>query len=329
MDSPCASEKSYIIVIKAEDAGVPFKLHSNTTVTLNIKYKNEYPPFYAVPSATKIIPEDVAIGTFIHQATATDADCGSDGKVTYSITGGNTGSVFAIDATSGNITTVKTLDREDLGSYKLSIQAKDEAASGSKTAVLSVLVSLSDVNDNKPTFSKASFTETVNEDAATSAQVADVKATDLDSGANGQLTYSIKSGNDDGYFVIEQGIIKVAKSLDLETQSHSANLSYRLEVFVEDKGTPSLNNTVFVDITVSSVNEFSPTVESSATVEVSEDDPVGKFVYDVNATDADYGVDGQVRFSIKTGNERDEFTIDSVTGEWVVMIFMISITKLE
>ena len=304
----------HTVIVKGEDAGVPFTLHSNTTLTMRIVYKNEYSPVFSTNIDTKLIPEHVAVGTVIYQVTAADADCGPDGQVEYSITSGNTGRVFTIDRTSGNLSTDARLDRETLGSYSLKIQANDKG--GSHSASMSLMISLSDINDNKPTFSQMSFHQQIPENASINTQVADVRAKDLDNGPNGQLTYSITSGNERGYFVIEQGIIKVIKNLDVESQNHSSDYTYRLNVFVTDQGTPPLNNSVIVTVLIKQVNEYAPVVVGgNGYVEVSENSSIGLLVYDVNGTDADYGPDGLITYSFLSGNERGEFSIDSSTGK--------------
>lgn len=307
---------THIVTVKAEDAGVPFILHSNTTLTIRIPYKNEYSPVLTTAIPTKVIPENVAVGTVIYQTNATDEDCGSDGDIEYSITSGNNGRVFTIDRTSGILSTDASLDRETLASYTLTIQAKDKATSGSRSASMSVLISLSDINDNTPTFSQISYNEQIKETASINTQVADVRATDRDSGSNGQLTYSITSGNERGFFVIEQGIIKISKNLDIESQNHSADFTYRLKVLVTDQGMPALNNSVTVTVLVKQVNEYAPVVVGgNGNVQVSENSSIRLFVYDVNGTDEDYGPDGEITYSFLSGNEGDEFSIDSTTGK--------------
>ncbi|KAA5586355.1 cadherin repeat domain-containing protein, partial [Pseudomonas aeruginosa] len=56
----------------------------------------------------------------IHTVTATDKDIGANGIITYSVTSGNHGNKFFIDATTGKLT-AKTLDRETQSKYLLTI----------------------------------------------------------------------------------------------------------------------------------------------------------------------------------------------------------------
>ena len=68
--------------------------------------------------------------------TATD---NSGEPVTYAISDGNTGDVFAIDATSGAITVAGALDRETTASYALTVSATDPVG-GAGTAAVTITV---------------------------------------------------------------------------------------------------------------------------------------------------------------------------------------------
>ena len=322
MDTRELSTWTHTLVVKAEDSGTPL-LYSNTTLVIHVILKNEFAPSFASSHVSPItVSEDIAEGSFIYQACATDADFGSDGEIRYSITAGNGDLVFFIDSISGNITIDAALDRETRPSYSLVVTAQDSATGNRKSGTITVPVSLSDVNDNAPTFAKNLYSQLVDEDVASGGEVLTVKATDPDFGTNGELVYSIASGNERGFFSIEsnQGIIRAAQSLDLETQNHTADRTYQLVIFVKDKGTPdALNDSVPVTITVQSVNEFAPALQhaDNQVIELSENTSVSTVIFDVNATDDDYGDDGVLTYSITNGNSLGTFAIDNITGKFL------------
>ena len=318
MDTRELSTWAHVLVVIAQDAGSP-SLHSNTTLVVRVISKNEFAPSFASSVISVTVSEDIAAGSFIYQARATDADFGSDGEIRYSITAGNDDLRFLVDAVSGNITTDATLDRETKPTYSLEITAEDRATSNRMSGTTTVLLSLMDVNDNAPSFAKSFYSQLVNEDIGIGDEVITVQATDPDFESNGELVYSIASGNERGLFNIEsnQGIIRAAKSLDLETQSHTADRSYQLVIFVKDKGSPvELNNSVPLAITVQSVNEFTPALQhaDNQVVELNENTSISTVIFDVNATDDDYGDDGVLTYSISNGNSLGTFAIDNVTG---------------
>ena len=321
MDTRELSTWTHSLAVKAEDAGTPL-LFSNTTLVIHVILKNEFAPSFASSHVAPItVREDIAEGSFIYQAHATDADFGLDGEIRYSITSGNDDLRFFIDSISGNITTDAALDRETQPTYSLEVTATDRASNNQKSGTITVPVSLTDVNDNPPSFAKNFYSQLVDEDVANGEEVLTVKATDPDFGTNGELVYSIASGNERGFFSIEsnQGIIRAAESLDLETQNHTADHTYRLVVFVKDKGTPeALNDSVPVTITVQNVNDFAPVLQhaDNQVIELKENTSVSTVIFDVNATDDDYGDDGVLTYSITSGNSLGTFAIDNVTGKF-------------
>lgn len=128
------------------------------------------------------------------------------------------------------MTTAKKLDRETTASYHLVVKAFDGAVQEKIRFTLGqVLVKIDDMNDNAPQFTKKKLTSSVNETADLDDVVLRVWALDRDAGMNSDLSFSITSGNTDGYFDIipSTGDIVVKKSLDLEGQS-PPSLNYSL-----------------------------------------------------------------------------------------------------
>ena len=76
-------------------------------------------------------------------------------------------------------------------------------------------------------------------------------ATDLDSGENGRITYSIKSSTGPGLFSINSdGDVTLQGSLNYETTE-----SYTVVIMAEDNGVPKLSSTVELEIFVIDINE--------------------------------------------------------------------------
>ena len=191
------------------------------------------------------IAEDAATGDAVGTVSATDAD--SDG-IAYTIEAGNGDGKFAIDGSSGAITTAGELDHETTASYTLTVQA-DDGTGGTDTATVNVTVT--DVDENSaPEFGSSTYNFSVAEDAATGAAVGTVSATDADSDG---ITYSITAGNGDGKFAIDgsSGAITTAGALDHETTP-----SYTLTVQADDGNGGT--DTATVNVTVTDVDESTP-----------------------------------------------------------------------
>jgi VCBS repeat-containing protein len=116
---------------------------STATITVALNDLNDNSPVFA-SSSKATVSEAATVGATVIDVDATDADRSSAfNTLTYSIVSGNTGSAFAINATTGLITVNKALDFETTPSYTLEVEATD----GTNSETQNITVSLSDVNE--------------------------------------------------------------------------------------------------------------------------------------------------------------------------------------
>ena len=94
------------------------------------------------------VEENTPPGTVVFQVKATDADYGNNSIITYSLLPSKYAAKFSIDASTGNITVIGKLDRENTSEIILPINATD----GTFTVTSELFVVITDVNDNKPIF---------------------------------------------------------------------------------------------------------------------------------------------------------------------------------
>ncbi|QQL43871.1 cadherin domain-containing protein [Sulfuriroseicoccus oceanibius] len=96
------------------------------------------PPTFGSTSYAMSVAENSGVGVSVGTVSATDA--GGNTPLTYSITAGNTGSMFAIDSSTGEITTAGDPDYESLDSYSLTVRATNTLGeSGQATVNVAVL----------------------------------------------------------------------------------------------------------------------------------------------------------------------------------------------
>ena len=95
-------------------------------------------------------PEDIQLGSAILKVSATDSDKGD--TIVYSISS-QPADDFSIDKTTGEIILVSMLDREIKASHELVVQATDGIYMSNAT----VIITVTDVNDNAPTFVSTSY----------------------------------------------------------------------------------------------------------------------------------------------------------------------------
>ena len=280
---------AYTLTVSVSDES----LTAAAEVTINVTDVNEAPVITA-QTAPFTVGENAAEGTAVGMVVATDEDEGDD-DLTFAITSGNAGSVFAINGRSGAITTVGTLDFETTPSYILQITASD----GSLSGTADITINMEDVNE--PPMVASGQTFSVAEDAANGTIVGTVKANDTD-GDN--LTFSISSGNAGSVFAINRrsGAITTVGILDFETTP-----SYTLQITVSDG---ILSGTADITINMEDVNE-PPTVASGQTFSVAEGAANGTIVGTVKANDTD---GDNLTFSISSGNAGSVFAINRRSG---------------
>lgn len=81
----------------------------------------------------------------------------------YVLTGEGAGSIFVIDANSGDLHATKSLDREEKPFYTLRAQAVNKKTGIPLEPETEFIVKLHDVNDNEPKFDKEVYTASVPE----------------------------------------------------------------------------------------------------------------------------------------------------------------------
>ena len=100
LDHETASTHS--LTVQAADAA----LSATATVTVNVSDVNEVP---SISAETFTIAESASVGDAVGTKTGTDVD---DDTLAYTITAGNDGGLFAINASSGVITVGSGVHRE-------------------------------------------------------------------------------------------------------------------------------------------------------------------------------------------------------------------------
>ena len=176
------------------------------TLTVNLNDVNDnYPRFEdgaggTVTQYTTDIQENIGdAGTVTTVYAADDDGTSPNSDVTFSIDSGDGSSQFAIDGTTGVITTAvgQTIDYEIKTSYTLIIKAAD-GGTPSLSSYVTVTINIDDINDNSPVFSSSEFPVSVSEEVGSSVTIATVVCSDADSGANAVISMTLLSaGNTD------------------------------------------------------------------------------------------------------------------------------------
>ena len=253
---------------------------------------------------------------FLQQVSATDKDSGTDGDIKYTIQFGNVDGKFAI-SDDGNVTIFKQLDRETTPSYTLTIAATDNPSTGTaKQSTITLVIAVGDVNDNPPIFTSSLCQPYVSDDVPLSTNVITVRATDADSGKNADIEYRLVQNNSyfDKYFTLNPltGYVKVKSNLNLDMQNIITK-HVSIDIIAEDKGLPPLNTTLNCTIIITGENRFAPVLSHYPIITKTIPANVGKdyYVIKINATDADFGTDGELSFVITDGDVSSVYTISN------------------
>uniref|UniRef100_A0A9J8A7C3 FAT atypical cadherin 3a n=1 Tax=Cyprinus carpio carpio TaxID=630221 RepID=A0A9J8A7C3_CYPCA len=301
-------QSSYLITVRASDQGVPVRLSSLANITITVLDINDNPPVFERRDYLATLPEDVTVGTEVVQVYAASKDIGTNADIYYNIRSGNQQGHFTININTGAISVSRPLDFESCKDYFLTVEATD-GGTPPLSAVTMVNINLTDVNDNAPMFSRDAYSVSISEDANIGDTVVKVTAEDVDSQANGDILYSIVSGDRENQFFIEPitGQIKVNKQLDRETMA-----GYSLSVRALDSGTPAMSSTVQVNIDISDVNDNPPTfTPANHTAVIQENKPLGTSVLQLSVIDKDASHNGPpFHFHILSGNEGAWFKLD-------------------
>ena len=138
-----------------------------------------------------------------------------------------------------------------------------------------------------------------------------VSATDEDFGKNAEVIYSLSSTFDD-YFSYNDatGSIKVNNDLRLTNQTTKI---INFTITASDKGTPQLSISLNCTVTITGENKHAPQLLHAATLTKILPSMVvmGYNITQINATDSDFGPDGEVTFVIISGDSNSEFAINN------------------
>ncbi|KAM3849026.1 protocadherin Fat 2 [Vipera latastei] len=225
-----------------------------TMVIINITDINDHVPEFGQELYIADISEDAAIGEIVLMVLANDKDGVMNNQITYSIVDGNSLGHFMINPKAGEIYTTKHLDREEISSYSLKIQAMDNGQAPLSSDTI-VLIHVTDVNDNPPRFFQLNYSVAVQENSPVGTSVLELIMSDRDSPENGPpYNFQIVEGNEGRAFQVNQDGVLVTSSI----LNRRAKEQYLLQVQVVDSGRPPLSSSAFVNIRVIQQSQYPP-----------------------------------------------------------------------
>ncbi|XP_011280894.2 protocadherin beta-2 [Felis catus] len=313
------SIQSYTLNIQATDGG---GLSGSCMVFVQVMDLNDNPPELTMSTLIDHIPENLQ-ETIIAVLSVSDPDSGDNGRMVCSI---EDDLPFFLKPSVENFYTLLTntpLDRETKSEYNITITVTDLGTPRLKTQH-NITVTVSDVNDNAPAFSQTTYTLRVRENNSPALHIGSVSATDRDSGANAQVTYSLLPPADPQLPLAslvsinaDNGQLFALRSLDYE-----ALRAFEFGVRAADRGSPALSSQARVRVLVLDDNDNAPFVlyppqngSAPCTELVPRAAEAGYLVTKVVAVDGDSGQNAWLSYQLLKATEPGLFGVWAHNGE--------------
>ncbi|NXX50826.1 CELR3 protein, partial [Tricholaema leucomelas] len=287
--------------------------HQNFTyISIQVLDVNDNPPrFTKAQYSASVRVATAEEGVSVISVSATDLDIGNNSVITYSLSSHS--DYFHINNSTGDIILSSNLDHITADTVvTLTVIATDHGIPP-LTSNGKVTVRVNDVNDNPPVFSALNPTKLSAPENAANLDLGVFSATDLDTGVNALITYSLQDDFAGMFYVNNStGKLMTKRSLDREMMD-----SYELKVIATDSGKPSQQASLVVSITVEDENDNLPVFPQklySATVK--ENEPP-HLILSAAATDEDIGYNAIIHYTI-TG-EPYVFHVGELSGNITVL----------
>ncbi|XP_032332828.1 protocadherin beta-6 isoform X1 [Camelus ferus] len=311
--------QSYHVDVEATDGG---GLSEKCSLVIKVLDVNDNAPEVTVSSLISPIPEnlpEIIVAVF----SISDADSGHNQQVICSI---DDYLPFFLRPSVENFYTLVTegaLDRESRAEYNITITVTDMGTPRLKTEH-NITVLVSDVNDNAPAFTQASYTLRVRENNSPALHIGTVSATDTDAGANAQVTYSLLPPANPHVPLAslvsinaDNGHLFALRSLDYE-----ALRAFEFRVGAADRGSPPLSSQALVRVLVEDDNDNAPFVlyplqntSAPCTELLPRAAEPGYLVTKVVAVDGDAGQNAWLSYQLLKATEPGLFGVWAHNGE--------------
>ncbi|XP_023184230.1 protocadherin gamma-A10-like isoform X42 [Xiphophorus maculatus] len=290
-------QKEINLLLTALDGGSPQR-SGTVVIHVTVLDANDNAPVFSQAVYKASLPENSPIGTLVITVSATDADEGVNGDVTYDF-GHVTDEVmkiFSIDSKKGEIRVMDNVDYEVTTSYEIRIKAKDGLGLSSYAKVI---ISITDVNDNAPVVSLKSLTNPIPEDTPAGTEVGIINVQDRDSENNRQVRCSIQENVPFKLVPSIKNYYSLVTTGQLDRELVS---DYNITITATDEGSPPLSSSKTIQLSVADINDNPPVFEEqSYSAYVSENNKPGSSLCTVSARDPDWRKNGTVIYSLLPG----------------------------
>ncbi|XP_029588088.1 protocadherin beta-16-like [Salmo trutta] len=285
------------LLLTAVDGGTPQR-SGTVVIHVTVLDANDNAPVFSQDVYKASLPENSPLDTVVVTVSATDADEGVNGEVTYEFSriSDKAIKVFSLGHNTGEIKVIGPIDFEGDPTYEMRIEGKDGYGLSSDSKVI---IDITDVNDNAPVIYLKSLSNPIPENASPGTEVGIINVQDRDSENNRQVRCSIQQNVPFKLVPSIKNYYSVVTTGELDRELVS---DYNITITATDEGSPPLSSSKSVQLSVADVNDNPPVFEEqSYSAHVTENNQPGSSVCSVTARDPDWRQNGTVIYSLLPG----------------------------
>ena len=245
-----APDTQYIIVVVATDAGTT-QLSSTCIVSIFVEVAIPNSISFSLDIYPFSIVENNDLGSHVGKVSIKEDTQFLEGLVFSFITPSDIDEaenlkLFHLDAVTGNVSALSSIDREEIESIEVMVTAM---VPNNPSLIASAIVEITilDENDNTPTFENSIYLDDSLTEGSITTQtvILTVKAIDQDKNNNGDVSYTILNGGDSNSFTIDESLGNIRAA-----NVNIASGYYHITVSASDNGLTPLTGMAEVLITV-------------------------------------------------------------------------------
>ncbi|XP_028314878.1 protocadherin beta-16-like [Gouania willdenowi] len=287
-------ERDINFVLVAADGGNPQR-SGTANIHVSVLDANDNAPVFDQAVYKASLPENAPLDTVVVTVSATDADEGVNGEVTYEFSriSEKAKRVFSLNSQTGQIKVIGGLDFESNSKYEMRVDAKDGYGLSSDSTLI---IDITDVNDNAPVIHVKSLTNPIPENVSPGTEVGIINVQDRDSEKNRQVRCSLQQGVPFKLVPSIKNYYSVVSTGQLDREVVS---DYNITITATDEGSPPLSSSKSLHLSVADINDNPPVFEEeSYSAYVSENNKAGSTLCSVTARDPDWRQNGTVIYSL-------------------------------
>ncbi|XP_069387750.1 protocadherin gamma-A11-like isoform X42 [Paralichthys olivaceus] len=288
--------KEIVLLLTAFDGGST-RRSGTVVIHVTVLDANDNLPVFSQAVYKASLPENSPLNTVVITVSATDADEGLNGEVSYGFDHvSDENQVFLLNSKTGEVTVAGAIDYERESSYEMQITAKDGLGLASYATLI---IEVTDVNDNAPVISLKSLTNPIPENVSPGSEVGIINVQDRDSENNRQVRCSIQQNVPFKLVPSIKNYYSLVTTGQLDRELVS---DYNITITATDEGSPPLSSSKTVQLSVADINDNPPVFEEqSYSAYVTENNKPGSTLCSVTAQDPDWRQNGTVVYSLLAG----------------------------